>query len=91
MSTNYLKGVFWDYPNHCDPDNIRTSLENAHKNANNQTVYWIMSRFLEKGRVKDIARFFRLKKIRDGLDHLKISPRAMKRWERLLEVSGDKD
>lgn len=91
MPTNYLKAVFWDYPSLCDPDNIKISLENAHKNNNNQAVYWIMSRFLERGRVKDTAQFFRLKEIKHGLDHVKISERARKRWERLLEVYGDDD
>lgn len=91
MSRNYLKAVFWDYPDLCDPEGIKRSLREARLKDDNNTVYWIMARFLERGRIKDTALFFRPKEIKGSLNSLKISSRARKRWERLLEVYGDID
>ena len=88
-----LKAVFWDYPHLCDPESIEKALsearlQNDNKN-DNKTVYWIMARFLERGRFKDTISFFRLKEVKENLKSLRISSRAKKRWERLLEVYGD--
>ncbi len=91
MLQNYLKAVFWDYPNLCDNDGTRNMLDKARKERDIHTVHWIMSRFLERGRIRDTALFFDTKEIRDELAHIKISPRARKRWERLLEVYGGDD
>ena len=91
MSRNYLKAVFWDYPQLCNPEVIRKTLNEARQRNDNKTVYWIMARFLERGRIKDTAVFFRPKEIKGSLKSLKISSRARKRWERLLEVYGDID
>ena len=89
MSKNYLKAVFWDYPHLCDPESIEKALSEARQQNDNKTVYWIMARFLERGRFKDTASFFRPKEIKEGLKSLRISSRAKKRWERFLEVYGD--
>ena len=58
MSDNYLKAVFWDYPDLCDPDNVRKALKKAQGSNDIRAMYWIMARFLERGRVKDTALFF---------------------------------
>jgi hypothetical protein len=89
MSKNYLKAVFWDYPHLCDPKGIEKALNEASLKNDNVTVHWIIARFLERGRFKDTVSFFRPKEIRESLKSLKISSRARKRWERLLEVYGD--
>ena len=90
MAQNYLKAVFWDYPHLCDAESIHKALKQAYQDRDIQTAHWIMARFLERGRVKDTALFFRPKEIEEGLRHVKISKRARKRWERLLEVYGNK-
>jgi hypothetical protein len=89
MQKNYLKAVFWDYPHLCDPKAIKKALNEARFQDDNATLYWIMARFLERGRFKDTASFFRPKEIKESLKSLRISSRARKRWERLLEVYGD--
>ena len=89
MSKNYLKAVFWDYPHLCNPKGVEEVLNEAKLQNDNATIGWIMARFLERGRVKDTASFFRPKEVKKGLKSLKISSRARKRWERLLEVYGD--
>ena len=91
MSQNYLKAVFWDYPRLCDAEGIHSALKDASRNNDIQTMRWIMSRLLERGRIKDTALFFRPEEIKDRFKDLKISPRARKRWARLLEVYGNGD
>jgi hypothetical protein len=49
---NYLKAVFWDYPNLNTPENIKRVLQDARDKDQRERLYWIMSRFLERGRVK---------------------------------------
>ena len=88
MSKNYLKAVFWDYPHLCDPKGVEKALNEAKLRNDDATIGWIMARFLERGRFKDTASFFRPKEIKESLKSLKISSRARKRWERLLEVYG---
>jgi len=89
MSKNYLKAVFWDYPHLCNPKGVEEVLNEAKLQNDNATIGWIMARFLERGRFKDTASFFRPEEIRESLKFLKISSRTRKRWERLLEVYGD--
>ncbi|MDY7035587.1 MAG: hypothetical protein SV375_05410 [Thermodesulfobacteriota bacterium] len=89
MTRNYLKAVFWDYPELCNPENIKKTLNEARRNNNTEMIHWIMARFLERARVRDTSLFFRPTEIEVSLNSLKISSRARKRWERLLEVYGD--
>lgn len=88
---NYLKAVFWDYPNLNTPESIKRVLQEARNKGQRETVYWIMTRFLERARIRDTAVFFRPKEIKEALDSLRLSPRAKRRWERLLEVYGHID
>ena len=64
MSKKYLKSVFWDYPHLCDPKGIEKALDEAKLQNDNETVHWIMARFLERGRFKDTALFFGQKKLK---------------------------
>jgi hypothetical protein len=89
MTQNYLKAVFWDYPDLADIEAVRIFLEKAKKKEDAQAINWIMSRFLERGRIKDTAIFFKTEEIKNALATVKISPRARKRWNRLLEVYGN--
>ena len=72
MSTNYLKAVFWDYPELCDPMAVELKLKEAWSKNDHKTLEWIMARFLERGRFKETASFFRPEEIRENLDTLKI-------------------
>ena len=88
MKTNYLKAVFWDYPELCDPKAIERKLEDVRSKNDRKALEWMMSRFLERGRFKDTAFFFRPEEVKANLDFLKISSRARKKWKRFLEVYG---
>lgn len=88
MSTNYLKAVFWDYPELCDGERVQRAIAEARAREDQETIKWIMSRFLERGRFKDTKAIFRKEEIRERLPGLKISSRARRKWERFLEVYG---
>jgi hypothetical protein len=87
--TNFLKAVFWDNPEFCDSDALRGALGRATVEGDKRTYLWIMSRFLERARVRDVAMFFRPGEIRSHLASVRLSARARRRWERLMEVYGD--
>ena len=86
-----MKAVFWDYPELCDPEAVTRRLEEARFTNDSRTLEWIMARFLERGRFKDTASFFRPDEIRANLDVLRISERAKKRWRRFLKVYASSD
>jgi len=88
---NFLKAVFWDNAKLCDPETVGRLIKKAKSENDIKMLRWIMARFLEHGRVKDTAVFFSPKEIKDTLRFLKISSRARKRWERLVEVYGNID
>lgn len=88
MPTNYLKAVFWDYPELCDERGVQKAIAEARARDDRETIKWIMSRFLERGRFKDTTAIFRKEEIRDSLPGLRISKRARQKWERFLEVYG---
>jgi hypothetical protein len=79
-----LKRVFWDYDEFQDENKLLKFLK---ENKNNESVYlWIMSRFLEYGRVVDTLKIFSLEEIEKNIDKLKISGRSKKKWKRILEL-----
>jgi hypothetical protein len=88
---NYFKAVFWDYPGLDTAHKIRRVLQDAKDKDQRERIHWIMSRFLERGRVRDTALFFGLQEIKEALNALKLSSRARRRWKRLLEVYGEMD
>ena len=91
MSPNYLKAVFWDYPELCAHETIRKTVHDSRLRNDDKTVRWIMARFLERGRIRDTAEFFRPEEIKEKLKFVKISYTARKRWKRILEVHGYAD
>lgn len=86
MSENYLKAVFWDYPELCEPEAVEKAIKNAKERTDTRTLQWLMARFLERGRVRDTVQFFGAQEVQDMIGDVRISPRAKKRWERLLQV-----
>jgi len=80
---NYLKAVFWDYPEFTDADTIRQELV---KQGNERVHRWILKRFMEHGRVVDTLAFFRLDAISQELSRLNLRPYTYKKWKRIAEV-----
>ena len=82
---NYLKAVFWDYPQFTDSHFLLKTL-NDEKNTG--TRDWILTRFLEHGRAVDTLRYFSLTELKKKIDVVKISTYSYKKWKRLIEVYG---
>ena len=80
---NYLKAVFWDYPEFTDPNTIDRVIKGK---SNKKIYYWILKRFLEYGRVVDTFKFFPLDVIVSEIPKLSLSPYAYKKWKRIAEV-----
>ena len=89
MNQNFLKAVFWDYPQFQDYNSIRSVLRNAREKNDVQTLRWILGRFLERGRVKDVAMIFKITEVRNNLNALRLSEYAYRKWQRLLSVYGN--
>ena len=82
---NYLKAVFWDYPELTNEETIRTFLK---EKANSNLYLWVMRRMFEYGRVVDTFKFFKIDEIAEHLPKLRLSSYNLKKWERLIEVYG---
>ncbi len=82
---NYLKGVFWDYPQWTDVDNFKKTLL---ENKNNSMYLWILKRFLEYGRVVDTMTYFKIDEINKQLPKLNLTAYTYKKWKRIIEVYG---
>jgi len=80
---NYLKAVFWDYPEFTDPDEIRRILQ---EQGNQRVRRWLLKRFLQHGRIVDTLLFFRLDTISTELPRLNLDPYSFKKWKRIVEV-----
>lgn len=83
--------VFWDYPNFQNAETIRLAVQEARRNNDTLTLNWILGRFLERGRVRDVALFFNLREINDSFEALRLSKYANRKWRRLLEVYENVD
>lgn len=66
-------------------------MQKARRNNDTLTLNWILGRFLERGRVRDVALFFNLREINDSLEALRLSKYANRKWRRLLEVYENVD
>ena len=82
---NYLNAVFWDYPELTDIKKLKKFIEDS---KNKDSYFWILTRFLEHGRVVDTLHFFSLKEISENIQKLKLSNYSAKKWKRLIEVYG---
>ena len=85
---NYLKAVFWDYPQFTEKDNLKNFLQ---ENRNSGVYLWILKRFLEYGRVIDTIGFFKIAEIAAALPRINLTPYAQKKWRRMIEVYGKID
>lgn len=82
---NFLKAVFWDYPELTNPEKLKEIL----KNKRDQGLYtWILGRFMEYGRVVDTLEFFRIEEIEKAMDNLPLRFSTKKKWKRIMEVYG---
>jgi len=86
--SNPLKAVFWDYPELTEEPILRRKIQEAREGTPRDAFRWYMARFLESGRIAETLRFFGLDEIRRTLSSLKISPRAVSRWTRVLDFYG---
>lgn len=82
---NYLKAIFWDYPQFTEKEPLMSIL----KEKRNSNLYlWIMRRFLEYGRVIDVLNYFKIDEIAEYLPKLQITSYTSKKWKRLIEIYG---
>lgn len=83
---NYLKGVFWEYPQFAKEEYLLQTLKRARSQRDIELYRWIMRKFVEYGRVVDTLRFFSIDEIAEQLTELRLSPYIRKKWQRLIEV-----
>jgi len=83
---NYLKGVFWEYPQFTREEYVLQTLERARRQKDIEVYRWMMRKFLEHGRVVDTLRFFPIDEIAEHLGELRLSPYIRRKWQRLVEV-----
>lgn len=81
---NYLKAVFWDYPEFTHPENLEKLL----KESDEEVKDWILQRFMEHGRVVDTLNFFSVDIITEKITKLRLTPYTRRKWMRILEVYG---
>jgi prevent-host-death family protein len=89
LSWNPLKAVFWDYPELTNEAALGREIQAARDSSVPDAFRWYLARFLERGRVVDTLRFFRLEEIRRVMPSLRISPRAVAKWARILAGYGN--
>ena len=82
---NYLKAVFWDYPQFTRPDYLHQYLNDR---KGKETYFWVMRRFLENGRVVDALQYFTIEEIAEKLLDLNLTAYTLKKWRRMVEVYG---
>jgi len=80
---NYLKAVFWDYPDFINPEKIKLLIS-----QNNNIKPWLLTRFLEHGRAIDTLEYFNVNEIKILLKDLRLRDFTRKKWNRLVEVYG---
>jgi len=83
--TNYLKAVFWDYPELTKEKKILSIIR---RKDTEELQKWLLTRFLKYGRVVDTLKFFNIKLIARYLEELKLDEYSHKKWQRMIEVYG---
>lgn len=81
----YLNAVFWDYPQLNNPESVRAFLS---EKRDAEVYRWVMTRFLEHGRVVDTLGFFSIEEIARTLPQLRLTPYSLRKWKRLVEIYG---
>ncbi len=80
---NYLKAVFWDYPQFTDSSFLIKTLADKKKAGIRD---WILVRFFEHGRVVDTFRYFSLSELAEKINRVKLSAYSHRKWKRLIEI-----
>lgn len=78
-----LQAVFWDYPQFQDQQTLESYLR---ENSSTDAYNWVLTRFLEHGRVVDTLAFFDINLIAARLPFLKLSDYTARKWRRMVEV-----
>ncbi len=86
---NSLKAIFWDYPELTEEVTLSLKIQEARDSPIQDAFRWYLARFLERGRLADALRFFRLDEIRRIMPSLRLSSRAAAKWTRILEYYGN--
>jgi hypothetical protein len=82
--TNYLKAVFWDYPEFFDEKSLQNPIPVESENP--ELRRWFLYRFLENARVTDALKFFSLNEIEKNLQFLKLTDYSRKKWEWIIKT-----
>ncbi len=86
LKHNFLKAVFWDYPEFTDEKSLAKLIPGEFENIDLRR--WFLYRFLENGRVIDTVKYFSLKEIEENLKFLKLSDYALEKWNWILKTYG---
>ncbi len=81
---NYLKAVFWDYPQLANHEQLLIFIRENRKS--NRAYKWLLKRFLEHARVVDALKYFSLQEIAGYLPDMNLTPYSRKKWKRVIEV-----
>jgi hypothetical protein len=84
--TNFLYGIFWDYPQFTSDEAVVEILDSARGEQDTPLFRWVMTRFLEHGRVIDTFRFFSVEEVSQHLPTLRLRACTRKKWQRMIEV-----
>jgi cephalosporin-C deacetylase-like acetyl esterase len=83
---NYLKAVFWDYPQLTNREQLLKFIQESKKST--KVYRWLLKRFLEHARVVDTLEYFSLQEIARYLPDMNLAPYSRKKWKRIIEVYG---
>lgn len=82
MRNNFLKIVFWDYPELT----VERNLIGFMKTNKAPVLNWVLYRFLEYGRAIDTLKYFKISEVKKNINQLKLRPSTKEKWHRLIEV-----
>jgi prevent-host-death family protein len=81
-----LKALFWDFPELAEEEKLKSYVERARLNPSGDSLDWVLTRMLERGRVLEIKKLFGWDEIRAALPRLSLTPWARAKWRRIIEI-----
>lgn len=81
-----LKAVFWDFPELAEEEKLKSYVERAKLNPSGDSLDWVLTRMLERGRVIEVKKLFGWDEIRAALPRLSLTPWARAKWRRMTEI-----
>jgi prevent-host-death family protein len=81
-----LKAVFWDFPELAEEEKLKSYIARARLNPSGDSLDWVLTRMLERGRVIEVKKLFGWDEIRAALPHLSLTPWARAKWRRMTEI-----